>query len=176
MKTRFATYLPLLAIAGVIVLIDQITKVVVRANLGIGQVYRPDLWLSQYVRIIHLKNYGASGGIFPGLSGVFTLLAALIGLAILVYYPRVPSGERLTRLALAIMFGGAMGNLIDRLYQGYVTDFISVGSFPVLNIADAAISTGSALLVLAVWVQDRRKTPDADPSPTEHPIPNEDRS
>lgn len=58
---------------------------------------------------------------------------------------------------MAMQLGGAMGNLIDRLIHGTVTDFISVGSFPVFNVADACISIGVAILVAAMWIEERRE-------------------
>jgi signal peptidase II len=60
------------------------------------------------------------------------------------------------RIALAMQMGGALGNLIDRLTQGYVTDFVSLGRFAVFNVADASISVGVAVLVIGVWLKDRQ--------------------
>ncbi len=66
------------------------------------------------------------------------------------------------RLALALQLGGALGNLTDRLIHGIVTDFISIGSFPVFNIADASISIGSAILIATMWVEERRLRRESD--------------
>ena len=67
------------------------------------------------------------------------------------------------RLALSMQLGGALGNLIDRLTIGHVTDFISVGNFPVFNVADASITIGAALLFLSVWIRERAEK-QSDPS------------
>lgn len=91
------------------------------------------------------------------MSLVFTILAFIVSLAILYYFPRVPRGEWLMRLALALQLGGAIGNLIDRLTLGTVTDFISVGTFAVFNVADASISVGTVILILAVWLSERKQ-------------------
>jgi signal peptidase II len=56
---------------------------------------------------------------------------------------------------MGLQLGGALGNLIDRLTIGYVVDFISIGNFPVFNVADASISTGVAVLILGVWFKER---------------------
>jgi signal peptidase II len=88
---------------------------------------------------------------------VFTVLAFIVAIAILYYYPQVPRSEWAMRLAMAMMLGGAVGNLIDRLIQGTVTDFISVGTFAVFNVADACISVGTAILILAVWINERKQ-------------------
>jgi len=60
------------------------------------------------------------------------------------------------RLALGLMMGGAAGNMIDRLTVGHVTDFLSVGNFPVFNVADSSITVGVVVLILGVWADDRR--------------------
>ncbi len=149
--------LPLLLVAGLVIALDQASKHLIRTHLALGEVYRPDLWLTQYVRILHWKNYGAAFGIFQSLGGFFTILSTLVSLAIIYYYRQVPPQERLIRLAMGLLLGGAVGNLIDRLHQGYVTDFISVGKFPVFNIADASITLGVAVLFLGMWLQERRR-------------------
>jgi signal peptidase II len=71
---------------------------------------------------------------------------------------------------MGLQLGGALGNLIDRLTQGYVTDFISVGTFPVFNVADASISIGVAILILGMWIKERRPAPPT-PASSEDPIP-----
>ena len=65
----------------------------------------------------------------------------------------MPDEKRLLRLALILQLGGASGNLIDRLRLGYVVDFISIGALPVLNLADASLILGIALLFLGIWRQ-----------------------
>jgi signal peptidase II len=95
---------------------------------------------------------------FQGASLVFTVLAFLVIAAILYYYPRVDAEDWPLRLAMGLQMGGALGNLGDRLTQnGQVTDFISVGSFPVFNIADSSISVGVAVLILGVWWKERQE-------------------
>ena len=157
MKRYFKDYAVLLSIAGTIVILDQLTKHIVRTNLPYGQVYRPELWLSQYVRIVHWRNTGAAFGLFQNMSIVFTILGFIVAGVILFYYPRIPREEWLIRLAMSLQMGGALGNLVDRLFQdGQVTDFVSVGNFPVFNVADASISVGTAILFFALWDQERK--------------------
>ncbi len=88
---------------------------------------------------------------------VFTVLAFIVSIVILYYYPRVPRSEWAIRLAMTLQLAGAVGNLIDRLTQGTVTDFVSLGTFAVFNVADASISIGTAILVLAVWLSERKQ-------------------
>src|SRR5687767_7571814 len=86
---------------------------------------------------------------------VFTVLAFVVIGAILYYYPQIERSDWPLRLAMSMQLGGAIGNLIDRLTIGHVTDFISVGTFPVFNVADSSISVGCVVLLLGVWWQER---------------------
>lgn len=175
MKKYVRDYLFLLVIAGLIIAADQAVKYWIRDTLQLGEVYRPELWISDYARIVNWKNYGAAFGIFQNLSLIFTILSFVVSLVIIYYFPQVPRQDWLLRVAMGMLLGGAIGNLIDRLYQGYVTDFISVGSFPVFNIADASISTGVVVLFIGMWLQERQKdqTQAGEPMPEAAPTPDE---
>ena len=164
MKRYRADYIPLFLIAGAIVVLDQVSKYLIRANLALGEVYRPELWISQFARFVHLHNSGAAIGIFPSLGNVFMILAMLVSAAFIYYYPRIPRQDRLVRLAIALLLGGAMGNLIDRLHQGYVTDFISLLNIPVINLADLSVSSGVILLMIGLLQQEQRKKHEPDPA------------
>ena len=157
MKKVFQNYWGIFTIAGVIIVLDQWTKWLVRTNIAAGQSWLPDslLWLSPYARIVHWYNRGAAFGIFQEGSMVFTVLAFIVSAAIIYYYPQVSSQDWPLRLAMSMQLGGAIGNLIDRLTIGHVTDFISIGTFPVFNIADSSISVGCVVLLLGVWWQER---------------------
>ena len=157
MKNVFQKYWGIFTIAALIIALDQWTKWLVRANIPSGQSWLPDslVWLSPYARIVHWYNKGAAFGIFQEGSLVFTVLAFIVSAAIIYYYPQVSSQDWPLRLAMSMQLGGAIGNLIDRLTIGHVTDFISVGTFPVFNIADSSISVGCVVLLLGVWWQER---------------------
>jgi len=129
----------------------------VRANLPLGVVFMPDLWLSQYARIVHWKNTGAAFGMFQSLGGVFMVLSFLVSLVILYYFPQVPREDWPMRLAMGMLLGGATGNLIDRMTVGHVTDFISIWIFPVFNIADLSITSGVIVLFLGMWWQESHR-------------------
>jgi signal peptidase II len=157
LKKYIWDYIYLLGIAAIIVALDQRTKHLVRTLIPFGKTWSPWPWLEPYIRIVHWQNTGAAFGMFQKYGIVFTVLAFLVAIAILYYFPRVPRSEWALRLAMVMQFGGAVGNLIDRLTQGTVTDFVSVGTFAVFNVADASISVGTAILVLAVWISERRQ-------------------
>lgn len=156
MKRHFRDYIPLLAVAGIILVIDQWTKYLVRTRIPYSEVWAPWNWLLPFARVVHWQNTGAAFGMFQGMNLVFMILAIIVSGAIIYYFPFVPKEDWLIRLALGIQLGGALGNLIDRIQYGAVTDFISVGSFAVFNVADASISVGVVLLVLGMWLREKR--------------------
>ena len=157
MKSVIQRYWPIATIAALIVALDQWTKWLVRVNIPDGGVWLPEAlgWLSPYARIVHWHNTGAAFGMFQDAGMVFTVLAFIVIAAIIYYYPHVENSDWSLRLAMSMQLGGAIGNLIDRLTLGRVTDFISIGTFPVFNIADASISVGAAVLLLGVWLTER---------------------
>jgi signal peptidase II len=148
-------YLFLLPIAGLVLALDQYTKALVRASLEVGDIWAPWDWLAPYARIVNAYNTGAAFGILKNFGGVFTVLAIIVAIAILYYFPQIPRSEWALRLALSLQMGGALGNLTDRLVRNYVTDFISVWNFPVFNIADASIFIGVIVLGLGMWKNER---------------------
>ena len=152
MNRHLRDYLILFGIGGVIVVLDQWTKRWVRTNLPFQDTWLPDWlhWLSPYARIVHWSNSGAAFGSFQNGNSVLMVLAILVILAILYYYPRVEAGDWTLRLALGLQLGGAAG-----IMMGKVTDFISVGNFPVFNVADSSISVGVAALELGIWRRER---------------------
>ena len=160
MKRNLSSYLTLFAVAGTLVALDQWTKWLVRTNLPYTGTWLPQglEWLSPYARIVHWYNSGAAFGMFQNGSLVFTVLAFIVIGVILYYYPQVEAGDWVLRIAMGMQLAGAAGNLIDRLMLGgKVTDFISVGTFPVFNVADASITVGVAVLVLGVWWKERQE-------------------
>jgi signal peptidase II len=182
LKKYIRDYVYLLVIAAIIVGFDQWTKYLVRTRIPFGGSWSPWTWLEPYIRIVHWNNTGAAFGMLQGFGLVFTILAFIVSMAILYYFPRVPRSEWAIRLAMTMQLGGAVGNLIDRLSQGTVTDFVSVGTFAVFNVADASISVGTAILILAVWVSERKlkklaqssqenaSTPPETSDPEKHPL------
>jgi signal peptidase II len=150
-------YAFLAGVAGIIIILDQWTKWLVRTNLPFQGTWLPDAlrWLSPYAQIVNWSNSGAAFGTFQNGNSVFTILAILVIGAIIYYFPRVDSRDWPLLLAMALQLGGAAGNLIDRLLMHHVTDFIAVGAFPVFNVADAAISIGVVVLLVGVWVKER---------------------
>lgn len=155
-SSKIRSYLVLVLISGAIVALDQWTKYLVRSSLEVGESWLPFPDLTQFLRVVHWHNTGAAFGILPQASLVFTIVAVVVAVVIVIYWPRVPSEQWALRLALAMQLGGAIGNLASRLTQGVVTDFIAVGNFPVFNVADSSISVGVAVLIIATWLDERK--------------------
>lgn len=177
MRILIKRYWQIVLIAVAIVALDQWTKTLVRENIPLGGSWLPEslAWLSPYMRIVHWYNTGAAFGMFKDGGMVFTVLAFVVIALILYYYPQVDKADWSLRLAMSMQLGGAAGNLIDRVTIGHVTDFISVGSFPVFNVADASITVGAGALLLGVWIMERAERKKRQGAEQDNP-PNESSS
>ena len=167
MKKKIPDYAFLLFISGSIIILDQLTKWMVRDNLASEEVWTPWPWLMPYARIVNWHNTGIAFGMFQNMNTVFIILAMLVSIGIVYYFPKVPRMDVFLRVALAMQLGGAVGNMIDRIHQGFVTDFISLGSFAVFNVADASISVGVVVLLVGMYIMDLKQkklkqSPDPD--------------
>lgn len=154
--------LVLFVIALIVLCADQGSKAWAIGNIPLGTIY-PILPppLGDWFVLTHIKNSGAAFGLFPQLGLVFTFIALVVSFVIVAYYRSIPEGQWLVRLALGLQLGGAIGNLIDRLRFGAVTDLLYVRPFPVFNIADASIVAGVGLLMFHLW----RTSPKTEPQP-----------
>ena len=159
MNSKIKDYLILLGVASIVVVLDQWTKWLVRENIEFGAQWLPAWlsWLSPYARIVHWYNSGAAFGLFQNGNLIFTILAFIVIGAILYYYPFVQNEDWTLKLAMGLQLAGAAGNLVDRLMMGKVTDFISIGTFPVFNVADSSITIGVIVLLLGVWIKERKE-------------------
>jgi signal peptidase II len=162
--SKLRDYAVLFGIAGAIVALDQWTKYLVQTKLAFGEYWSPFTWLTPFARILHSTNTGAAFGLFPAASAIITVVAIVVSIGIIVYFPRVPRQQLALRIALALQLAGALGNLISRLIDGTVTDFISIGRFAVFNVADSSISIGTAILIAVIWLEERRS-----PEPAQDP-------
>ncbi len=130
---------------------DQLSKLSIRSNLVLGE----SLFEVGFFRLIRVHNTGAAFGLFQGQSFLLTIIA-LVGVAALLLYAfffhhKFPFlDNRLGKLALGLVLGGTVGNLIDRIRFGYVTDFIAVSIWPAFNIADSAIVVGTIILAYSL--------------------------
>ena len=157
MKKALKSYSVLIPIAGLLIALDQWTKSIVRQNLNLGEMWMPLEWLSPFARIVHWYNTGVAFGMFQDKNFLFSILALAISVFLIIFYPKLTEDDWFLRIALGMQLGGSLGNLIDRISIGHVTDFISIGNFPVFNIADASISVGVAVMIMGLWFEDRKE-------------------
>lgn len=152
-----------LFITAAVVALDQITKAMVDRLMGLHE--SRDL-IAGVLRLTYVRNRGAAFGVLsdaelPYQAWVFAGVSLVALFAIGVYAWRLPASSRLPRLALALIIGGALGNLIDRVRLGYVIDFVDVfwrtHHWPAFNAADSAITIGVSLLVLDMLRAPRRE-------------------
>lgn len=151
-----------LLIAAVVIGLDQWTKAWVRATIPAYTAMIPFPALGEYFVFEHVFNYGAAFGILQNQSMLFVVIAIVVAIAILVYVRYLPFDQHFVRFLLGLQLGGALGNLIDRLHQGHVTDFIKMGIpdvyyWPNYNIADSSIVTGVIGLGIYILMDDIRK-------------------
>lgn len=141
-----------LAVALAVLVLDQASKWTIVRWLDHGERFPADFAF----RFVHVTNSGAAFGLFEG-AGFLLAIASVIGVAAIAVYLFSPGFTHpLLRLGLALMLGGAAGNLLDRVRNGEVVDFLKIPNWPAFNVADSAITIGVVLLLWTVM-----KTPQA---------------
>jgi signal peptidase II len=143
---------PWLGIAAIIILLDQVTKITINKTFRYGE----DLLVTSFFNITLAYNKGAAFSFLEHAGGWQRYMFTGIGIAAalyIVYLLKRHAGQRLFCWALALIMGGAIGNVIDRLLYGHVVDFLdfhwrSLGHFPAFNVADMAICIGAGLFIL----------------------------
>ena len=144
----------LLQLFATVFLVDQLTKFLVRHFVEL----RDSVPAEGFFRITHTFNTGSAFGLFRD-QNLPLIVVSVVGIAILILIYRSQARPgKLLRLSLGMQFGGAAGNLLDRLRLGHVTDFADVGSWPIFNVADASIVTGLALLAWMFLISDDSKS------------------
>jgi signal peptidase II len=148
-KVRSGAFARAGLVLAVVVILDQLTKHAVRTGIAVGdqQKFLPG------VQLVHVRNKGVAFGFFSG-GGTVVLVFTLAALALLVgYFARRPDRPWLW-LPTGLLIGGALGNLIDRIAHGAVTDFIKLSLWPAFNVADMSITFGVLALL---WVLEGRR-------------------
>jgi signal peptidase II len=151
---------PWLGIAALVIVLDQVTKTLILGSFQYGD----SRYVTSFFNIVRAHNTGAAFSFLAGASGWQRWFFIGLGLAaavFIVWMLRSHGGQRLFAWALALILGGALGNVLDRMLHGYVVDFIQVhwGSryfFPSFNVADSAISVGAVMLILDELMRVRR--------------------
>lgn len=159
---------PLVLVIGlVITVLDQLTKQWIVQMIGPSSVRHQIEVMGDLVRLSYVTNTGAAFGLFQGKTPILTL-ASLVAVPVLVFSPLVfPRATLLIRLAVGLLLGGAVGNLLDRVRLGYVVDFVDVGignlRWPSFNVADSSFVVGVTILAIYLLFASEEE-PAAEPS------------
>lgn len=149
-RARFAR--ATIAVVVAVILVDQVAKALVRRDIAPGSSVTV---IDGVLRLVHARNSGIAGGLFAGAGTAAIIAISLAALSGLVVVARVFGPRRWLWLPLGLIVGGGLGNVIDRIRSGAVTDFIVFGHQGPANLADQAITLGIIGLLLVAWRSDR---------------------
>jgi len=155
-KSNFLDPLPWMMLV-IAVVLDQVTKWQVIEHLAVGKSW-PE---TGFFRFTHAWNTGTAFSLFQGQGDILTWVSlAAVGILSWIYRS-IDKPSLLLQVAFGMQFGGAIGNITDRIRLGHVTDFIDVGIWPIFNIADSSIVIGIGMMIFYFWFIDK-KEPDKE--------------
>jgi len=156
-------------LAFVVILLDQWTKWLVVRYMELGEsipIIENVLYITSH------RNRGAAWGMLQGQFWLFYLITMVVVVGIVIYIRRLQPTQRLFGVALGLMLGGALGNFIDRVFRKEVVDFIHVYifdySFPIFNVADAALTIGVVLMFIYTWIEEKQRKGMSDGANSTH--------
>ncbi len=142
-------YFYITSVVSLFFIFDQITKEIAMRFLDIGESFPKE----GFFRFTHVRNFGSAFSIIED-ANLFLMVVGIGAIFLILYFLIiVAKGSILLEIAISLQLSGAIGNIIDRVRHGSVTDFIDVGTWPVFNIADSSISVGMGLLILHLFVE-----------------------
>ncbi len=139
------------------ILIDQLSKSIIQRTMELGQSIPV---INNIFHVTYILNPGAAFGMLANQTVFFIIATVAVALGVIIFYFRSGQKKGMLPIALGLLLGGALGNLIDRLRYAKVVDFIDFRVWPVFNLADTAIVTGAGLLILILWFSEREKSRD----------------
>jgi signal peptidase II len=151
-SVRVAGAARVIGIAAVVIGLDQLTKHLVRTGIDPGESHR----FLPGIQLVHVRNTGVAFSLFSS-GGTLVLVFTLVALAVLIGYFMLRPSRPLLWLPTGLLIGGALGNLIDRIAHGAVTDFVKLPAWPAFNVADISITFGVLSLL---YVLEGRRTPE----------------
>jgi len=144
-------------VLALVVVLDQVTKALVRGGIEVGE---EDSVLPA-VSLVHVRNTGVAFGAFSG-GGIVVIALVAAALAALLFYFVTHVDKRLVWLPTGMLLGGSIGNIIDRVRDGAVTDFVKLPAWPAFNVADISITFGVLVLLWVIEQSDREARDGAD--------------
>lgn len=136
-----------------IVAVDQAIKYAVHASMRLGQSVP---LLGDVLKLTYVRNTGAAFSLFIGFSPYLAMVGALVVLAVVYFHYRVPANRLILQTGMAFILGGSLGNLIDRVWRGYVIDYLDITIWPVFNFADIMINVGVILIAFKIFQEEGR--------------------
>ncbi len=141
-------------ISCVVFIVDLITKYIIQNHIALQNIEI----IKGFFSLTYAENTGMAWSLLSGKQAFLSIVSA-IAIGVMIYYVVAKNVDRLTKVALALMIGGAAGNLFDRLFLGYVRDFLDFiifgYDFPIFNVADSALTIGVILLIIASFIEDK---------------------
>ena len=126
------------------IIMDQLLKYLVHNNMPLGQSLP---LLGSFLKLTYVRNTGAAFSLFVGFSPYLVIIGIIVSLIVVYFHYRVPARSYFTQIALALILGGSLGNLIDRVFRSYVIDYLDLTVWPVFNLADVMINAGVIMLI-----------------------------
>lgn len=150
MKKKYYVGISLL-VAFLIIVIDQVTKWIIASSMKIGDSYEV---IPNFLNITSHRNNGAAWGILSGKMFFFYIITVIILIVLVLFFIKEAQYNLFMQLAISLLFAGALGNFIDRLFNGEVVDFIDTNifgyDFPIFNVADSSLTIGVILVIIAL--------------------------
>ncbi|AVQ36436.1 signal peptidase II [Staphylococcus kloosii] len=146
-----------LFIAIIILILDQITKFIIASSMRIGDSFEV---IPGFLNITSHRNNGAAWGILSGKMSFFFIITIIILIVLIVFYIKEAKYNLFMQIALSLLFAGALGNFIDRLFHGEVVDFIDTYifgyNFPIFNVADSSLTIGVILIIITLLIDVKK--------------------
>ena len=150
MKKKYYVGISLL-VAFLIIVIDQVTKWIIASSMKIGDSYEV---IPNFLNITSHRNNGAAWGILSGKMFFFYIITVIILIVLVLFFIKEAQYNLFMQLAISLLIAGALGNFIDRLFNGEVVDFIDTNifgyDFPIFNVADSSLTIGVILVIIAL--------------------------
>lgn len=150
MKKKYYVGISLL-VAFLIIVIDQVTKWIIASSMKIGDSYEV---IPNFLNITSHRNNGAAWGILSGKMFFFYIITVIILIVLVLFFIKEAQYNLFMQLAISLLFAGALGNFIDRLFNGEVVDFIDTNifgyDFPIFNVADSSLTIGVILVIIGL--------------------------
>jgi signal peptidase II len=158
-------YRPIVTVAVVVIALDQLAKWAIVEWLGPGATSHRRELAGRLLAFEYVENTGAAFGLFAGRVWLISVLALAVAVLFVILLASELNGNYALQVAIGMILGGAIGNLIDRLRLGYVIDFIAIGTWPKFNVADSSITLGVAVVVLTLLRDERTNSIGSASSP-----------